>query len=57
MYVLRRNEDGKYVAKPGMHNSYTNRLELAQVFDTKEKAEGSACGNEHAVSVDSILRR
>lgn len=57
MYVLKRNEDGKYVAKPGMHNSYTNRLENAQLFDTQEQAEGSACGNEHAVSVNSILRR
>ena len=57
MYVLKRNEDGAYVSKPGSHNSYTTRLENAQVFDTKEKAEGNACGNEHAMSVDNILRR
>ena len=57
MYVLKRNGDVAYVSKPGNHNSYTTRLENAQVFDTKEQAEGSACGNEHAVSVNSILRR
>ena len=57
MYVLKRNEDGAYVSKPGSNHSYTTRLENAQIFNTKEQAEGSACGNEHAVPVDSILRR
>jgi hypothetical protein len=55
-YVLKR-EDGKYVAQPGQEKSYTSSLERARIFDTREQAEQERCGNEHIVSVDSILQR
>lgn len=55
MYVIRRS-DGKYVSKPGSQSSYTNRLENAQKFATKEAADANRCpGNESTVSVDSLL--
>lgn len=56
MFVIKR-DDGKYVAQSGSQNSYTNRLENAKKFDTREAAEADRCGNEYVVSVDSILGR
>lgn len=56
-YVLiRRGKSGPrfYVANPGHHHSYTIRLEKARVFETKEKAQAEACGNESAVPVSSL---
>lgn len=57
MYVLRRHEDGAYVAAPGSRGSYTLNLTRAQTFTTKESAESNACGNESAVRTDSLMRR
>jgi putative intracellular protease/amidase len=51
MYVLRRNEDGKYVAPSGSKNSYTSKLENARRYPSKEVAEADACGNETVVSI------
>lgn len=55
MWVLIRLEDGKYVAKSGSEHSYTNKLENAQVFTSKDKAEANKCGNEYARSVSEIM--
>lgn len=55
MYVLIRNEDGKYVAPPGREHSYTSKLEKARIFPTKDAAEADKCGNERAVPVSSLL--
>ena len=57
MYVLKRHEDGKYVALPGSHHSYTTDLRRAQIFPTKEAAEKDKCGNESALTVESQLSR
>jgi hypothetical protein len=55
MYVLRRSEDGKFVAKPGNIHSYTQFLQCAQVFPTKDAAEDHACGNEYPVPVENCF--
>lgn len=57
MFVIVR-EDGKYVAMPGSEKSYTNRLEEAQTFSTREKAEASRCPeNETVKAVADLTRR
>lgn len=56
MFVIRRMEDGKFVARPGMQESYTWFLQKAQVFKTREQAQACACdGNERVVDLDDIL--
>ena len=55
MYVIRRNEDGKYVSRPSSEHSYTRRLEDAQAFQSREIAEGNACENEHVMSISDML--
>lgn len=54
MYVLiRTDQGGGYVAKPGHRSSYTPRLEDAKKYPTKEAAKRDACPeNEHAVKVE-----
>lgn len=56
IWVLRRIEDGQYVARPGSKHSYTKRLSNAQTFWTRSDAEANACGNERAVRVDCPLK-
>lgn len=51
MYVLKRIEDGKYVAIDGHVKSYTLDFRFVKFFPTKEDAENSSCGNEIAVPV------
>lgn len=53
-YVIRR-APGIYVATPGSLSSYTNRLELAYVFESERNAKANACGNEQVVPVSQIL--
>lgn len=48
-WVLRRNEDGKFVTPPGSEKSYTPAIQRAATWPTKEAAEANACGNERAV--------
>jgi len=48
-YVLRRHEDGKYVAPPGSPKSYVTDLRKARRFPTRAAAEADACGNETAI--------
>ena len=55
MYVLQRNEDGAYVARPGSARSYTRKLAAARIFKTRQAAEADACGNETARLVSSSL--
>jgi hypothetical protein len=54
-YLLRRIEDGKFVAMPGSEKSYTNSVRRARVFTSQEQAENNACGNETAVPLESVL--
>lgn len=54
-WVIVRSGDGKYVSKEGSQHSYTSKLERAQLFSSKESAQNQCCGNEHVVSVNSIL--
>lgn len=56
MYVIKR-QDGKYVSKEGSKYSYTDFLENARLFLTKEKADDNCCvENERVVPVDWILK-
>jgi len=45
-YVLKRNEDGMYVSRPGSLSSYTNDRGQAAEYDSLEEAQRNACGNE-----------
>ena len=56
-FVLKRTEDGKFVAPPGQHNSYTSNLRKAQTWATKQQALSNACGNEYAATIESQLNR
>ena len=56
MFVLRRTEDGKFVAAPGYKHSYTAFLQFALVFNTIEEANRHRCvENECVESVNDIL--
>ena len=57
MYVLKRNEDGKYVAPAGSKNSYTTKLEQARTFPTREAALADACGNETVYAISDLVGR
>lgn len=56
MYVIKRVSDGKYVAKPGSHKSYTLRIDNTRLFSTKESAERDACENERIVYLFDIFK-
>jgi hypothetical protein len=45
-YVLRRLEDGKYVAQPGADRSYTRALQRAKIYQSLADAKREKCGNE-----------
>ena len=49
-YILKR-DDGAYVAKPGDH-SYTQKLQHARTWPTREAAERERCGNEILVTLE-----
>lgn len=55
MYILVRNEDGKYVAPSGHGHSYVTKLENAQLFYTIESAKNCACGNERVVKLEDLF--
>lgn len=57
MYILQNNDNNKYVAHSGSEHSYTNRLEQARVFKTKESAQKHACGNETILHITDVLNR
>lgn len=57
-YVLKRREDGYYVAPPGQKHSYTRALQCARIYPNREAAEADQCvGNEYIVSVQDELSR
>ena len=57
MYVLIRNKDGKFVARPGSKKSYTSSLQNARQFATREDAERDRCGNERTVRTEDLLHK
>ena len=50
-YTLRRIDGWQpaYVRGGGHKSSYTNKISLANTYDSKEQAEAEACGNEYPV--------
>ena len=51
-FVIRRNEDGRYVAPPGHHRSYVKDAAKARHFATREQAQASGlCGNETVIRI------
>lgn len=58
MYVLvRTDQGGGFVTKPGSRGSYTNKLQEARVYETREQASKDACPeNERVVAVADLLR-
>lgn len=55
MYVLRRSDDGAFVARLGLKSSYTKNLIDARKFATCEQAESERCGNETIVELERVL--
>lgn len=56
-YVIKRTNDGAYVAPAGEKASYTGYLDRARTFATREEAEREKCGNEVVADVNDCLRR
>lgn len=55
MYVIVR-DDGQYVAPPGQHHSYTDKLQHAHVYEDRARAEADRCvENERVVAVADAL--
>ncbi len=55
MYVIQRT-DGQYVSHPGSDQSYTRKLEEAQVFGSKGEAEKELCvENERVIAMKELL--
>jgi len=50
-YVLRRDGDGRYVARPGNEHSYTQNIAHAQIFPTPEDADCARCENERVIAL------
>jgi hypothetical protein len=55
LFVLQRNEDGKFVAPAGAQRSYVKSLQDARAFTTREAAEQERCGNESIVVVRDVM--
>ncbi len=56
MYLLKRIEDGRFVAKSGRENSYTRNINDVKIFPTREAAERNRCGNEIIVPIENIAK-
>lgn len=54
-YVIRRSGDNYFVAERGQKSSYTNALQNARQFTTRESAEADACGNEYVQSLEEAM--
>lgn len=56
-WVLRRNEDGAFVARSGNARgaSYSHDVLDARLFVSREAAERDACGNERAVTLEQAV--
>lgn len=57
MFVIIRNDDGKFVAKAGSLHSYTEKLQQARTWPTRWNALQEACENERVVSVEEAMAR
>lgn len=54
-YVIQRN-DGAFVAPPGQKRSYTDKLQHARTFTTRESAEAERCPeNEQVRRIDDLF--
>lgn len=56
-YVIVKQGTRQFVAREGCRHSYTPNVLYAQRFKSKEEATKNCCGNEIAVSVDSLFER
>lgn len=57
MYLIKRMTDGKFVAPRGAKHSYTTRIDLARVYQTKEEADADRCPeNERIIEVPRLFR-
>jgi hypothetical protein len=55
IYVIVR-DDGKFVAPPGQEKSYSDKLQDAWGFPTREAAQRQVCpGNERIVPITDII--
>ena len=56
MYVIFNLDNGCFVNKPGSKCSFTDKLQYARVFATRELAEKERCpGNEVVQDVNDIM--
>jgi len=56
MWVLKHNETGKYVSRPGCKRSYTNDLDMARRFKSAEEAEKERCvGSETVIDLLDMI--
>jgi len=57
MYLLKRVEDGRFVAKSGTKSSYTMEINNVKIFPTREAAEYERCGeNEIIVPLEDLMK-
>jgi hypothetical protein len=56
MYLLRR-EDGKYVARGGLEQSYTKDIDKVRIYQSMAGAEKDRCGNENIVPIEELARK
>ena len=46
LYVIKKLDNGKYVARKGLKHSYTTKLSEIRFFINNEAAQRERCGNE-----------
>lgn len=51
-YVIKNIETGKFVTPSGSEHSYTDRLEKARKYLTREAAQVLTCSNERVLSLE-----
>lgn len=55
MWVLKRQGDGKFVAKGGMKSSYTYHIKSAKKFASEKEARENSCPeNEYPVRINAM---
>lgn len=52
MYRIRRHKGGHYVARDGSKKSYTNKMEYARNYLTREEAEKDLCKENEYIEAD-----
>lgn len=56
-YVIKRlDQGGGYVTPPGSQRSYTQKLQDARKYATREDAERECCANEKVSKLEDELR-